>query len=509
MKQFGDSVEVFIANTQVASLMPVSEIEKAVQYAASNNIRYVMIPGLHPVSRSVLESLSKRYNVIVFKGPKNLSLIPEAVAMLVEGKLVPKAGDFIGNDLGGEMLVKTFLSELKLEGFRLRSGIVIPRRPPPVHVFAEVYISKDVDFERLKVLASEASCLILGFPDNYPRQKALELLETARKMSVCVGVDSPDDELLVHAANNVAVDVVLSIHPGNVKLLEELPENTAVVLLPYPPMSTTPSISERVETLERLSNEALKRRLIPIADPIVKPPLMGLAESIAAYFEASKKLKVPLLAGLGNVYELLDADTHGVIALLSAIFVEVGVSVFLATEASRKASGAVLETLISSILSSIAKHRGIPPKDVGINLLVLKEKRAKTYKGAIAEKVVNAWETKREPFVPDPVGYLHIWVENGYIYVTLLRDRKPVLTLRARNAEEAYRAAIAHHMVSRLDHAAYLGYELAKAELALNLGRSYVQDEPLLIPLNKKFADIVAEYLQLIKGSKQAKDSKG
>lgn len=34
-------------------------------------------------------------------------------------------------------------------------------------------------------------------------------------------------------------------------------------------------------------------------------------------------------------------------------------------------------------------------------------------------------------------------------------------------------------MVTRLDHVGYLGRELEKAEIALALGRSYVQDEPL------------------------------
>ncbi|MDM7911512.1 MAG: DUF4346 domain-containing protein [Methanotrichaceae archaeon] len=34
-------------------------------------------------------------------------------------------------------------------------------------------------------------------------------------------------------------------------------------------------------------------------------------------------------------------------------------------------------------------------------------------------------------------------------------------------------------LVSRLDHAGYLGRELEKAEAALHLGRRYIQDEPL------------------------------
>ena len=34
-------------------------------------------------------------------------------------------------------------------------------------------------------------------------------------------------------------------------------------------------------------------------------------------------------------------------------------------------------------------------------------------------------------------------------------------------------------LVSSLEHAAYLGRELAKAEIALSLKKSYEQDEPL------------------------------
>lgn len=502
VERFDDVVEVFVANTDVASLAPLSEIERAVRYAALNRIRYVMIPGLHAVSRSILEDLSRRYDVVVFKGPKDLDSVPEVLARIVDGRLIPKPGDSLEEVLGGKASLRTFLNELKLEGFRLRNGIVIPYRPPPVHVFAEAYIFGDGSVERLRVLARKASCLVLGFPASYSRQKALELLEAVRKWSVCLGVDSPDDELLVRAASNLLVDVVLSVHPDNTGILRELPEGTGVVLLPSHPASPLPSVGERVKVLERLSNEAVKRKLVPIADLVVKPPLMGLVESITAYFEASKKLKVPLLAGLGNVYELLDADTHGVIALLSAIFVEAGVSIFLVSEASRKATGAVLEALLSSLLSSAAKHWRRVPKDVGVDLLVLKEKQARVYKGVVAQRIVDAWEAKREPFVQDPLGYLQVWVEDCFIYVTLLRNGKPILTLRARNAEEAYRAAVAHHMVSRLDHAAYLGYELAKAELALNLGKSYVQDEPVLVPLGKRFANTIAEYLRVLRSGK-------
>jgi len=43
-------------------------------------------------------------------------------------------------------------------------------------------------------------------------------------------------------------------------------------------------------------------------------------------------------------------------------------------------------------------------------------------------------------------------------------------------AAEVYMPAIGHRLASRLDHAAYLGRELARAEHALSSGECYIQD---------------------------------
>ena len=48
--------------------------------------------------------------------------------------------------------------------------------------------------------------------------------------------------------------------------------------------------------------------------------------------------------------------------------------------------------------------------------------------------------------------------------------------IEAGDAASAYSTAIAHGLVTRLDHAAYLGKELARAEEALRTGDQYVQD---------------------------------
>lgn len=44
-------------------------------------------------------------------------------------------------------------------------------------------------------------------------------------------------------------------------------------------------------------------------------------------------------------------------------------------------------------------------------------------------------------------------------------------------SQDLYRAILKHDLISMLDHSAYVGSELAKAEICLNSGKKYVQDE--------------------------------
>ena len=47
------------------------------------------------------------------------------------------------------------------------------------------------------------------------------------------------------------------------------------------------------------------------------------------------------------------------------------------------------------------------------------------------------------------------------------------------NAEEIYVTIVREGMVSTLEHAAYVGSELMKAEIAMKKNLAYVQDDPL------------------------------
>ena len=65
----------------------------------------------------------------------------------------------------------------------------------------------------------------------------------------------------------------------------------------------------------------------------------------------------------------------GVNALLAGIAMELGASVLFTPEESGKTIGSVKELAISSDMMFLAKNRGSIPKDLGINLVLFKDKR--------------------------------------------------------------------------------------------------------------------------------------
>ncbi len=73
----------------------------------------------------------------------------------------------------------------------------------------------------------------------------------------------------------------------------------------------------------------------------------------------------------------------------------------------------------------------------------------------------------------DPLGCIRIGIEGDTI-VAVHRGR----AVRGEAWEDVFYTLLENGSLSRLDHAAYLGKELFKAELAIRLKRSFEQDGP-------------------------------
>lgn len=95
-------------------------------------------------------------------------------------------------------------------------------------------------------------------------------------------------------------------------------------------------------------------------------------------------------------------------------------------------------------------------------------------------KVIDAQHLSNSDWVHDP---------EGFFVISLNRDDKKIVcehyakegilgeVIKGVSAEDIANTVIKRGLISRLDHAAYLGRELAKAEMSIKLGVKYVQDK--------------------------------
>jgi dihydropteroate synthase-like protein len=174
---------------------------------------------------------------------------------------------------------------------------------------------------------------------------------------------------------------------------------------------------------------------------------------------------------VGNVTELLDADCTGANALLAALGAEMGASLLFTPEYSAKTRGSVHELGIAARMMSLAQGRHTPPKDLGLDLLVLKEKR-RLPPEPTPDVFVEA--ENRHKYEPDNAGSFRITLSRDMILAG-----NGSITVAGGQARDILNTLIDMGLVTRLDHAGYLGRELEKAEIALALKRSYNQDDPL------------------------------
>lgn len=77
----------------------------------------------------------------------------------------------------------------------------------------------------------------------------------------------------------------------------------------------------------------------------------------------------------------------------------------------------------------------------------------------------------------DPAGYFVILCRDDFLLVEHYGyDDKLLRVIEGRDARSLYLTLVSNGWVSKLDHAAYLGKELARAEMSLKQGLGFVQD---------------------------------
>jgi dihydropteroate synthase-like protein len=325
----------------------------------------------------------------------------------------------------------------------------------PIRILAEIVNAPRMSLAQIVERAyyyreSGAEIIDIGGDVDQPFPHLREVIRTLKAEGFKVSIDSLQEEDIL-AANQVGVDLVLSLNSNNLELAKIL--ECPVVLIPDDGEDLT-SLYRNLETLAKWNAPC-------ILDPILPPLTMGLVEGISRYRKVRQDFpECPLLMGLGNVTELLDADSTGINALMVGMATELNVNYLLTTEVSHRARGAVRETSLARQLMYRALLEGRIPKHLDYGLLTIKDPFGNSFEAAeLREMQAEIKDKNYRIFVDDCI----IYIFNAFIF------------LQGTSAQELF----SRLSIQDPKHAFYLGQELGKAELALSLGKKYVQDDPL------------------------------
>ncbi len=444
--------DIYVADVDVASFLTPSHLKDL------DLSRYdlVIVPGL---AKGDWKKLEKEKGVKIRLGPVHFSDLPFVLKNIDKIEL---SHEVPACRLLNDFRVREILDTIDTSGdckFKIGGVEVGGRAKIIAEIVDATELSDDELVERVEYyLESGADIIDLGIPIEFDYRDVRRVVKVARDHCDALSVDTFNRKA-IEIAIEQGVDLIMSVSYENYDCVEVI-KDVAVV-----------AVERNLEKLRKLVEELSKKTEKIIADPLLDPP-PKVFESLIRYYEFRRRNPdIPMLMGVGNVTELVDADSVGINALLACIAEEIGVELLFTTEASNKTKGCVRELRTAVYMSRASKLMNRPPKDLGFDLLMLKEKRAVSGLSP-TKNIVEAEESKE--FVRDPKGDFRIWIWNGRIVC-----EHESVTIVGRSAKEILDTVIRLNLVSRLDHAGYLGRELMKAEIALKLGKNYVQDEPL------------------------------
>jgi len=376
----------------------------------------VMIPGL---CEGDTRAIGERFGVLVEKGPKDLREIPRHFGRAAT------APDYGAWDIE---IVAEINNAPKLSRREIRDA-------------AEYF------------RASGADIIDIGCTPGLAFPALGDVVGELVAAGLRVSVDTFDcDE--IRRAVSAGAELVLSVNGSNLPIVGDLAGSHARVV-------AIPDLGGPLETLEPTLAELERRNVRYLIDPILEPVGFGFMASLERYAEVRRRYpRAEMMMGIGNLTELTAADSTGVNAMLTAVCQELGVRTVLTTEVIPWARGAVREIDVARRLMHHAVTGRTIPKGVDDRLVTVKDPEVLTY----SEQELRALQAG----ITDP---------NFRIFA----DREGITVL---NCDVFVRGTDIREIFEQLDvddpsHAFYLGKELARASLAVTLGKTYRQEGAL------------------------------
>jgi dihydropteroate synthase-like protein len=347
--------------------------------------------------------------------------------------------------------------ELKdLPGFLGKAGSGLDLSRHALRIFAEIVDASQMSVEaliaRAEVLRAEGADVIdLGCLPDTPFPHLEDAVRELKVGGFAVSVDSADPGEL-RRGGLAGANYLLSLTEHNLTIAEETGARPVLI----------PAQHGDLASLYRAAEEAERRGLKTILDPVIDPIHFGFAESLARYRDA--RACVPdaeMLMGTGNLTELTDADSVGVTALLLGICSELGIGNVLAVHVSPHTRRTIQEHDAARRIMYAAAADDSLPKGYGRALLQVHDKRPFPYTSAEIAEI--AAQVKDDNYrIEAAEDGIHVYNRAGHF---VAQDAFALFDKLGVEADGA--------------HAFYLGAELMKAEIAFQLGKRYAQDEPL------------------------------
>ncbi|MGB4812357.1 MAG: DUF6513 domain-containing protein [Methylophilaceae bacterium] len=335
-------------------------------------------------------------------------------------------------------------------------------------IFAEIVDAPDLTVEQIVARATHfraqgANVIDLGCLPNRPFRHLKDAIKALKQADFQVSVDSINtDELLL--AGHAGADYLLSLTEKTLWVADEVASIPILI----------PAKAGQLNSLYRAIETCLQKGKSFMADPILDPIHFGLTDSIVRYHKLRKKYPdIAVMMGVGNLTELTDADTTGINALLFGIISELNINAVLATSVSPHAVNAIAEADIARRVMYAAKQDDRLPRGYSNGLLGLHDRKPFSYN---AEEVADFAAQIKDPSFRVMVSEsgVHVYNRDGALLALDPFEFYPKLAVQ-----------------NDASHAFYLGVELARAQIAHQLNKRYVQDEMLewginILDLDKK-----------------------
>jgi dihydropteroate synthase-like protein len=325
-----------------------------------------------------------------------------------------------------------------------------------IRIFAEIVDAATTDVARILSRAAElkaagADVIDLGCLPDTPFPHLEESVRELKQRDFLVSVDSADASELERGIK-AGADHVLSLDEETIALAE----GTACIpiLVPRP--------HGDLDSLVRAAEAAKERAIACILDPVLDPIHFGFTESLRRYAELRCRLPdAEMMMGTGNLTELTEADTSGITAVLLGICSELTIHNVLTVQVSPHTRRTLEEHDAARRLMFAARADQALPKEYDAGLLQIHD---------------------RVPFVatPEEITAVAEQVRDRNFRIETAEDGIHVYARGLHKIEQdAFALFPDLHVEQDGAHAFYLGAELTKAEVALRLGKRYIQDEPL------------------------------